>query len=119
MSGSLGERGVREVEKGDRLMLSNLGVLFFSTPQECKEAVWGYIGAAWGRGVAPGKAVGNESQGDSGRARETQGEPERPSESQRKGCRRTPVLPKCHVAQWFRVMDLPPGGRGFESHSTC
>jgi hypothetical protein len=29
--------------------------------QECKEEAWGHIGAAWGS-VAPGKAMGNESQ---------------------------------------------------------
>ena len=53
MSGSLGERGVREVEKGDRLMLNNLGGNESVLPQECKEAAWGHIGAAW-RSVASG-----------------------------------------------------------------
>jgi hypothetical protein len=41
MSGSLGKRGVREVEKGDRLMLNNLGGNESVLPQECKEAAWG------------------------------------------------------------------------------
>ena len=46
----------RAVEKGDRLTLNNLGGNESFLPQECKEAAWVYIGAAWGS-VAPGKAA--------------------------------------------------------------
>jgi hypothetical protein len=33
--------------KGDGLTFNNLRVLKTSTPQECKEAAWVYIGVAW------------------------------------------------------------------------
>jgi hypothetical protein len=54
MSRSLGSVAPgKAVEKGDRLTLNNLGGNESFLPQECKEAAWVYIGAAWGS-VAPG-----------------------------------------------------------------
>jgi hypothetical protein len=71
------------VVKADGLALNNLGGSEMDPPQECKEAAWGHIGAAWrsvARRVVQVSTLRNYA--------------------------------RCHIPRWYGVTRLPPDERG-------